>query len=111
MDIKITKTTCPKEKPEASTLGFGKFFSDHMFIMDYSREEGWHDARIVPFGPFEIHPASTVLHYGSEIFEGLKAYRRADGKVQMFRPIENIRRMNSSAERLCLPQIDEDMAM
>ncbi len=111
MDIKITKTTCPKEKPEASTLGFGKFFSDHMFIMDYSREEGWHDARIVPFGPFEIHPASTVLHYGSEIFEGLKAYRRADGKVQMFRPIENIRRMNSSAERLCLPQIDEDMEM
>ena len=111
MDIKITKTTCPKEKPESSTLGFGKFFTDHMFIMDYSREKGWYDARIVPFGPFEIHPASTVLHYGSEIFEGLKAYRRADGRVQMFRPIENIRRMNSSAERLCLPQIDEDMAM
>ena len=111
MDIKITKTACPKEKPESSTLGFGKFFTDHMFIMDYSREKGWYDARIVPFGPFEIHPASTVLHYGSEIFEGLKAYRRADGKVQMFRPIENIRRMNSSAERLCLPQIDEDMAM
>jgi len=111
MDIKITKTTCPKEKPEASTLGFGKIFTDHMFIMDYSREKGWYDARIVPFGAFEIHPASTVLHYGSEIFEGLKAYRRADGKVQMFRPIENIRRMNNSAERLCLPQIDEDMAM
>ncbi len=111
MDIKITKTTCPKEHPEASTLGFGKFFTDHMFIMDYSREKGWYDARIVPFGAFEIHPASTVLHYGSEIFEGLKAYRRADGKVQMFRPIENIRRMNNSAERLCLPQIDEDMAM
>ncbi len=111
MDIKITKTTCPKEKPESSTLGFGKFFTDHMFVMDYSREKGWYDARIVPFGPFEIHPASTVLHYGSEIFEGLKAYRRADGKVQMFRPIENIRRMNSSAERLCLPRIDEDMAM
>ncbi len=111
MDIKITKTTCPKEKPESSVLGFGKYFSDHMFIMDYSKEEGWHDARIVPFGPFEIHPASTVLHYGSEIFEGLKAYRRADGKVQLFRPIENIRRMNNSAERLCLPQIDEDMAM
>ena len=111
MEIKITKTTCPKEHPESSTLGFGKFFTDHMFIMDYSREKGWYDARIVPFGAFEIHPASTVLHYGSEIFEGLKAYRRADGKVQMFRPIENIRRMNNSAERLCLPQIDEDMAM
>ncbi len=111
MEIKITNTTCPKEHPESSTLGFGKFFTDHMFIMDYSREKGWYDARIVPFGAFEIHPASTVLHYGSEIFEGLKAYRRADGKVQMFRPIENIRRMNNSAERLCLPQIDEDMAM
>ncbi len=111
MNITITKTACPKEKPEASSLGFGKIFTDHMFIMDYSAEKGWYDARIVPFGPFEIHPASTVLHYGSEIFEGLKAYRRADGKVQMFRPIENIRRMNNSAERLCLPQIDEDMAM
>ncbi len=111
MEIKITKTACPKAKPDSSELGFGKIFTDHMFIMDYSREKGWYDARIVPFGPFEIHPASTVLHYGSEIFEGLKAYRREDGKVQMFRPIENIRRMNSSAERLCLPQIDEDMAM
>ncbi len=111
MNIAITKTTAPKEKPEASTLGFGKYFSDHMFIMDYSREEGWHDARIVPFAPITLHPASTVLHYGSEIFEGLKAYRRADGKVQMFRPIENIRRMNRSADRMCLPQIPEDMAM
>ncbi len=111
MEIKITKTTCPKEKPDSSILGFGKYFSDHMFVMDYSSDKGWHDAKIIPFGEFMIHPASTVLHYGSEIFEGLKAYRREDGKVQMFRPIENIRRMNSSAERLCLPQIDEDMAM
>ena len=111
MEIKITKTTCPKEKPESSTLGFGKIFTDHMFMMDYSREEGWHDARIVPFQNISLHPASTVLHYGSEIFEGLKAYRRKDGKVQMFRPIENIRRMNNSAERLCLPTIPEDMAM
>jgi branched-chain amino acid aminotransferase len=111
MDIKITKTTAPKEKPDSSSLGFGKIFTDHMFIMDYSSDKGWHDARIVPFGMFEIHPASTVLHYGSEIFEGLKAYRRPDGKVQLFRPIENIRRMNNSAERLCLPQIDEKDAM
>ena len=77
-------------------------------MMDYSREEGWHDARIVPFGNISLHPASTVLHYGSEIFEGLKAYRRKDGKVQLFRPTENIKRMNNSAERLCLPQIPED---
>ena len=111
MEIKITKTLCPKEKPDSSTLGFGQVFTDHMFIMDYDKDNGWHDARIVPFENLSIHPASTVLHYGSEIFEGLKAYRRADGKVQLFRPIENIRRMNSSAERLCLPEIPEDMAM
>ena len=111
MEIKVTKTTHPAEKPDSSTLGFGKVFTDHMFIMDYSEEEGWHDARIVPFGPIALHPASTVLHYGVEIFEGLKAYRRADGKVQLFRPIENIRRMNRSAERLCLPQIPEEDAM
>lgn len=111
MDIKITKTAAPKQKPEPSTLGFGKIFTDHMFIMDYSKGEGWHDARIVPFGNISMHPASTVLHYGSEIFEGLKAYRRADGKVQLFRPLENVRRMNNSAERLCLPQIPEEDAL
>lgn len=108
MNITITKTTTPKAKPDESALGFGKIFTDHMFMMDYSKAEGWHDARIVPFENLSIHPASTVLHYGSEIFEGLKAYRRADGKVQLFRPIENIRRMNRSAERLCLPELPEE---
>ena len=112
MQISITKTTQPKAKPaDAASLGFGKVFTDHMFLMDYTPEKGWHDARIVPFGPIALHPASTVLHYGSEIFEGLKAYRRKDGGVQLFRPIENIRRLNNSAERLCLPQIPEDLAM
>ena len=81
MEIKIQKATDLKVKPDPKTLGFGKFFTDYMFVMDYSAAEGWHDARIVPFGPFMIHPASTVLHYGAEIFEGLKAYRRADGKI------------------------------
>ena len=107
MEIKITKTTAPKEIPK-SNLGFGHFFSDHMFIADYSRDKGWHDARIVPFGNLSMHPAATVFHYGAEIFEGLKAYRRADGKVQLFRPIENVRRMNNSAERIRLPQINEE---
>ena len=111
LQISVEKANQPKEKPDQNNLGFGKYFTDHMFIMDYNSEKGWYNMRIVPFGNIQIHPASTVLHYGSEIFEGLKAYRRADGKVQMFRPIENIRRMNRSAERLCLPQIDEDMAM
>lgn len=111
LDIKITKNPNPAEKPDPSTLGFGKIFTDHMFMWSYSREEGWHNARIVPFERLSIHPASTVLHYGSEIFEGLKAYRRADGKVQLFRPLENIRRMNNSAERLCLPQMPEEDAL
>ena len=111
MEIKIIKTTEPKEKPDSSTLGFGKIFTDHMFVMEYEAGKGWYDAKIVPFANLSLHPASTVLHYGSEIFEGLKAYRRADGKVQLFRPIENIRRMNNSAERLCLPQIPEEDAM
>ncbi len=111
MEIKITKAAVLKEKPDSSTLGFGKIFTDHMFMMDWNSEKGWYNARIVPFENISLHPASTVLHYGSEIFEGLKAYRRKDGKVQMFRPIENIRRMNRSAERLCLPEIPEDLAM
>lgn len=111
MEIKITKASVLKEKPDSSALGFGKIFTDHMFMMDWNSEKGWYNQRIVPFENISLHPASTVLHYGSEIFEGLKAYRRADGKVQLFRPIENIRRMNRSAERLCLPEIPEDMAM
>ncbi|MDY4897654.1 MAG: branched-chain amino acid aminotransferase [Eubacteriales bacterium] len=111
MNISITKTTHPAVKPDSSCLEFGKFFTDHMFIMDYDRSSGWHDARIVPFGKIELHPACTALHYGSEIFEGLKAYRKADGSVQLFRPIENVRRMNRSAERLCLPQIPEEDAL
>ena len=107
MEIKITKTTAPKALISEEKLGFGKVFTDHMLLMDYEEGKGWFNARIEPFGYISIHPASTVLHYGAEIFEGLKAYRRADGGVQLFRPMENIRRMNNSAERMCLPQIDE----
>lgn len=112
MEIKIQKTTAPKQKPtDESNLGFGKIFTDHMFIMDYDPEAGWHDARIVPYGDISLSPACTVFHYGAEIFEGLKAYRRADGGVQLFRPDANIERMNNSAERLCLPQLDPDFAL
>ena len=108
MDIKITKTDSPKKLMAESELGFGQFFSDHMFIMDYEAGRGWHNARIVPFGYISLHPASTVLHYGAEIFEGLKAYRTEDGEIRLFRPMENIRRMNDSADRMCLPKIDEN---
>ena len=111
MEIKITKTTTPSVMPPEDKLGFGKVFTDHMFIMDYEEGRGWYDARIVPFGLISLHPASTVLHYGAEIFEGLKAYRRADGGIQLFRPMENIRRMNNSAERMSLPLLDEQDAL
>ncbi|MBO4925193.1 MAG: branched-chain amino acid aminotransferase [Clostridia bacterium] len=111
MEIKMNLTNAPKQKPDESKLGFGKFFTDHMFVMDWDSENGWHDARIEPFGPLVLHPAATVFHYGAEIFEGLKAYRRPDGDVQLFRPWENIKRLNNSAERLSLPQVDEEFAL
>ena len=107
MEIKITKTTTPNSMPPEDQLGFGKVFTDHMLLVDWEEGKGWFDARIVPFGHISLHPASTVLHYGAEIFEGLKAYRRADGGVQLFRPMENVKRMNNSAERMSLPQMDE----
>ena len=107
MEIKIVKTESPKTMPPEAELGFGRVFTDHMFVMEYQEGRGWFDAKIVPFGNISLHPASTVLHYGAEIFEGLKAYRRADGGVQLFRPLENVRRMNRSAERMSLPEIPE----
>ncbi len=111
MEIKVIPTAAPKQKPDESKLGFGKIFTDHMFVMDWDSENGWHDARIEPFGNLSVHPASTVFHYGAEIFEGLKAYRRPDGEVQLFRPTENIKRLNNSAERLSLPQVDEEFTL
>jgi branched-chain amino acid aminotransferase len=109
MEIKIIKNENPKAKPDSNSLGFGKFFTDHMFIMDHDYENGWHNARIVPYGNLSLSPASTVLHYGEEIFEGMKAYLTEDGKIQLFRPYENAKRMNNSADRLCLPEIPEEM--
>ncbi|MCU6702034.1 branched-chain amino acid aminotransferase [Muriventricola aceti] len=111
VDIKITRASVLKEKPASSTLVFGKSMTDHMFIVDYDEGQGWHNPRIVPYGPLQIDPAAKVLHYAEEIFEGLKAYRTADGTIQLFRPLDNIARMNKSAERLCLPQIPEELAL
>lgn len=110
MEIKIEKAKVLKQKPDFSKLGFGKYFTDHMFVMEYTECEGWKNARIVPFDYIPIHPASTVLHYGAEIFEGMKAYKTADG-YQMFRPLENVKRMNDSAERLCLPTLPEEFTL
>jgi len=111
MEIKIIRTNAPKAKPDQNSLGFGQHFTDHMFVMDYNLEKGWYNARIEPFGNLNLHPASTVFHYGAEIFEGMKAYRRPDGEVQLFRPEENMKRMNNSAERLSLPLLDEEFAL
>ena len=106
LDIKIVKTEHPKQKPQdESKLGFGKIFSDHMFVMDYTAGEGWHDARVVPYGPWEMDPATTVFHYAQEIFEGMKAYRTVEGKIQLFRPDCNANRFNDSADRLGMPPI------
>lgn len=111
-DIKIELTTNPKAKPaDESALGFGHIFTDHMFVMDYDTGKGWHDARIVPYGNFEISPAAMCLHYGQEVFEGLKAYRTADNKIQLFRPEENFKRLNKSNERLVIPAIDETFCL
>ena len=108
LDIKITRTTAPKAKPQTEKLGFGKLFTDHMFIMNYTEGQGWHDARIVPYGPISLDPACMVFHYGQEMFEGLKAYRTAEGAIQLFRPQKNIERMNNTNRRLCIPQVDPD---
>ncbi len=111
LNIRIEKTTSLKAKPDMSKVAFGTVFTDHMFLMDYSSAEGWHDARIVPYGPLPIEPSAAVLHYAMDVFEGLKAYRTAEGKIQLFRPDCNIERMNNSADRLSLPRIDSDDAM
>ncbi len=108
MDIKITKTTASRPRPDPNNIPFGTYFSDHMFLMNYDRENGWHDPRIVPYGPLTLEPSAMVLHYAQEVFEGMKAYRTADGHIQLFRPLENIRRMARSCEKLCVPPIPEE---
>ena len=111
-NIKIELTKSPKLKPQDETkLGFGQTFTDHMFIMDYDTGLGWHDARIVPYAPIEMSPAAMCLHYGQEVFEGMKAYRTESGKINLFRPEENFKRLNVSNERLVIPAIDVDFAV
>ena len=111
MQIKVTKNTDPKEKPDQSNLGFGVYFSDHMFEMTYTNGIGWHDAEIKPYGPLCLDPSALVFHYGQETFEGLKAYKDENGRITLFRPADNFKRMNISNERLCMPQLDIDFAI
>ncbi|MFH5183854.1 branched-chain amino acid aminotransferase [Paenibacillus sp. TAB 01] len=109
--ISIELTANKKNKPAADQLGFGKYFTDHMFIMDYSTEEGWHQPRIVPYQPIVLDPAAKVFHYGQTVFEGLKAYKTDDQRILLFRPHRNFQRLNQSNDRLSIPPIDEDLAL
>ena len=109
LDIKITRTETPKAKPvPGQKLGFGKIFTDHMFVMNYTEGQGWHDPRVVPFQNISLSPAAMVYHYGQEMFEGLKAYKGDDGEVYLFRPDMNAKRTNASNERLVIPQLPEE---
>ncbi len=112
MEIKVTQTKAPKARPEdESKLGFGTLYTDHMFVMDYDEGQGWHDPQIVPFGDITLSPAAIALHYGQETFEGLKAYRAKDGRILLFRPDENYKRLNESNRRICIPQLPEELCI
>ena len=114
MEIRVIQASPDKRKrkpTDESKLGFGKIFSDHFFTMSYHAGRGWHDPLIEPYRPLQLDPTAMCLHYAQEIFEGMKAYRGKGGDIFLFRPLENIRRMNVSAERLCMPQLDEALFM
>ena len=114
MEIKITPAGPEqlKEKPtDESSLGFGDITTDHMFLVDYETGKGWLNPRIEPYGDLKIDPAAMSIHYGQEIFEGLKGYYGKDGGINLFRPVDNFRRMNRSATRLCMPEVDIDLVM
>ena len=108
MDIKYDLVKEKKEKPDQHALGFGNYFTDHMLVMDWSKDKGWHDARIVPYEPLQVDPATMALHYAQETFEGLKAYRNDKGEILLFRPDMNAKRMINSNERICMPGVPVD---
>ncbi|WP_068619153.1 branched-chain amino acid aminotransferase [Paenibacillus tuaregi] len=109
--IKIEESHSKKQKPADHELGFGKYYTDHMFIMDYDAGQGWHSPRVVPYQPITLDPAAKIFHYGQSVFEGLKAYRAEDGRILLFRPDRNFKRLNLSNVRLSIPQLDEELAL
>ena len=114
MEIKVTQVATEKMKAkptDESKLGFGEIFADHFFTMKYQDEKGWYDAAVEPYRLLSLDPAAMCLHYGQEIFEGMKAYRGGDDSIYLFRPEENFKRLNVSAERLCMPEVDIDFVM
>ena len=111
-NLRFEKCCTLKPKPtDEGNLGFGKIFTDYMLMMDHTGQSGWHNARIVPYGPLSLDPATSSLHYGQLIFEGFKAYKNKRGEVVMFRPRDNFERLNRSGARLCMPPIDIDFIL
>ncbi|MBM7580467.1 branched-chain amino acid aminotransferase [Jeotgalibacillus terrae] len=108
--LEIVKSQQLKEKPSAG-VPFGTTFTDHMFMMEYEEEKGWHDARITPYSPITLDPAAMIFHYGQTIFEGLKAYRTEDDRILLFRPEKNFERLNLSGARLSIPPVDEEQVL
>ena len=108
MELAMTTSEKLRSKPDDASLGFGTIFTDYMFNMDYAPDKRWHSARIEPYASIEMDPATMFLHYGQGVFEGLKAYRTESGQIQLFRPQENLKRLNRSCRRLCIPEVDED---
>ena len=104
--IEFIRTTTPRQRPNPADLGFGKYFADHMLVLEYEAPRGWGEPRIVPYGPLSLDPAASVLHYGQAMFEGQKAFRQADGRVALFRIDDNLRRLASGAPRLSMPVPD-----
>lgn len=111
MRINVQKTNNPKEKPAENNLEFGKYFTDHMFIMDHKEGKGWYDPRIVPFASLEVSPSMSAFHYGQAVFEGMKAYKGPADEILLFRPEENMKRLNNTNKRMSIPEIDEDFCL
>jgi len=111
MEIKLVKSVALKQKPDFNNLGFGQYFADYMFEMEYIEGQGWINPTIKPYGDIAMSPAAMVLHYSQTVFEGMKAYKDKDGKVLLFRPEENMKRINISNDRLCIPEIDVDFCV
>lgn len=111
VELSITRVDKPGTLPDEDKLGFGKYFTDHMFVMDYSRDKGWHSPRIVPYGEFPIYPSALVFHYGQAVFEGMKAYKTADNKIVLFRPRDYLNRLNRSNDYVCIPPIDVEYVL
>ncbi|MBA2174936.1 branched-chain amino acid aminotransferase [Halobacillus locisalis] len=109
--ITIVKNTDKKQKPQSKDIAFGRTFTDHMFVMDYESDKGWHEPRIVPYEPLTLDPAAMIFHYGQTVFEGMKAYRTEDDRVLLFRPDKNLERLNLSSDRLSIPPVDEEKVM